>query len=198
MSRILLLVALEAEFSTYDLRKFANLNIKLVYTGIGKINATYHTCREIQLFRPDLILNLGTCGALNPKHIGKVLEIGKVVEHDMNCEPLSMRGVVPFDESPTFFKLSSTPFNLATGDMFVSEIDQWFSESEIDFVDMELFAIAKTAYLEGVPVRALKFASDMANEDASTDWNNSLLDSTLLLEHKLDQILWELNVKSEY
>ena len=33
--------------------------------GVGKINATYNTLRLINIYRPKIIINYGTAGAIN-------------------------------------------------------------------------------------------------------------------------------------
>ena len=42
-----------------------------------------------------------------------------------------------------------------------------------DIVDMEAYALAKVCKLEGIKFRCLKYISDNANSDASSDWTKN-------------------------
>ena len=37
------------------------------HVGVGKINATYNTLKLINIYKPKLIINYGTAGAINTK-----------------------------------------------------------------------------------------------------------------------------------
>jgi nucleoside phosphorylase len=63
--KILLLAALELEYFNIDTG-----GLKVVYTGIGKINASIAATRSILEYKPDLVLNVGTAGTLKPAMLG--------------------------------------------------------------------------------------------------------------------------------
>jgi len=43
------------------------------HVGVGKINATYNTLKLIQLYRPKIVINYGTAGAIN-KNLQGIIE----------------------------------------------------------------------------------------------------------------------------
>ncbi|HBF55737.1 MAG TPA: 5'-methylthioadenosine nucleosidase, partial [Afipia sp.] len=60
------------------------------------------------------------------------------------------------------------------GDSFVTSVDPWLVENNIDIVDMELFAIAHVCQRHNVPWRAFKFITDAADENAADHWNENV------------------------
>lgn len=166
---ILLLVALEQELPI----QLVPHGMKVVYTGIGKINATYETTRAIYDLKPKLVINFGTAGAIGQIDHG-IYEVQKVVQRDVITAPLAERGITPFDESPNEYTSGKGNLICATGDSFVTSDDPWFHEMKIDLVDMELFAIAKVCFKFSLPWISAKYVSDSANENAAVDWNENL------------------------
>jgi adenosylhomocysteine nucleosidase len=61
-SPILLLVALKNELEAIAIPK----SIPVAYTGVGKINAATVTQTAIMHHQPQLIINFGTVGKINP------------------------------------------------------------------------------------------------------------------------------------
>ena len=169
MKNIVVVAALESEyFSIQGPIK------KIYYTGIGKINSARHTTELILVKKPDLILNVGTAGCLRKNLLGEVFGIKEVIERDMVAEPLAPRGTVPLSDQPPVLKSNFGTTRCATGDSFVTSKDEWLLDNHVDLVDMELFAIAKVAAHYDVDWKSIKFASDLADENAAEHWNDSL------------------------
>lgn len=189
MLKPLIVAAIKSEFLPDSLGDH-----QVHYTGIGKINATYVTTKLIHEFRPNLIINIGTVGALKQEYLGKLHKIKTVVEHDVKCEPLSPRGTVPFDLMPNKIEIHENGLHLATGDSFITSPDEWLIKNGIDLVDMECFAIAKVALMENVQFFSLKFASDLADSNADKDWKNHIVNNPMNLNYEITQFLGELNV----
>ncbi len=185
MRKILVLAALESELYS------KNSSLQTIhYTGVGKVNAALATTKLIIKERPNLILNIGTAGCLRLELLGGVFAVGEVIERDMFAEPLAPRGSVPYSNQNPILKSDFGTVRCATGDSFVLKKDDWLDEKGVDLVDMELFAIAKVAEHFGVEWRAIKFASDTADENAGIDWQNSLKTSQLVFKELLESI-WE-------
>lgn len=161
----------------------------IYYSGVGKINATYLVTQLMIEEKPELVLNVGTAGCLRSELLGGVFGINEVIERDMNAEPLAPRGVVPFSNERPFLRSDFGSTKCATGDSFVTDHDKWLIENEVDLVDMELFAIAKVVERFGATWRAIKFASDLANEDAAEHWNDSLSSSNSRISEMISQAL---------
>tara|TARA_B100001094_G_scaffold331898_1_gene401828 strand:+ start:2170 stop:2727 length:558 start_codon:yes stop_codon:yes gene_type:complete len=145
----------------------------IVYTGVGKVQAATALAKSLCHFhKPDLIVNYGTAGGLNPMVQG-LNEIACFVQRDMMTEPQAPRGSVPFTE-PLLGDLKTQSINCGircgTGDSFVQEPDPWFVTADVDCVDMEGWALAYVAQQYDIPFRAWKYVSDMADENAMEDW----------------------------
>jgi adenosylhomocysteine nucleosidase len=182
MTKVIIVAALQSEFFA------ATRSVeRIFYTGIGKINASSLVTQLIIEERPDLILNVGTAGCLQSNLLGGVFGIKEVIERDMMAEPLAQRGTVPLSKEPPIFKSDFGDAKCATGDSFVTRRDKWLIDSGVDLVDMELFAIAKVASRFGVKWRAIKFASDLANEDAAKSWSESLESSNSRISEMIDK-----------
>ena len=145
----------------------------LVYSGVGKLNASIATIQVIDKYKPNFILNLGTVGALNNK-ISGVIEIRQVSQRDFDAEPLSPKGKVPFDDKPEVLTSGFGEFSCGTGDTFVRSKDLWLVDNHIDVVDMELFAIAHACYSRRIPWRSFKFITDYVSRDSGDDWKKNL------------------------
>ena len=184
MKRIVVVAALESEyFSIQGPIK------KIYYTGIGKINSARVTTELILEVKPDLILNVGTAGCLRRDLLGQVFGINEVIERDMIAEPLAPRGTVPLSDQLPVLKSNFGTARCATGDSFVTSRDQWLLDNEVDLVDMELFAIAKIAAHYGVEWKSIKFASDLADENAAEHWSDSLEKANLKISEIIESAL---------
>ena len=168
-----MVAALESEFLSPK-----DMNFKIFYTGIGKINAARATTQIIYDENPDLILNVGTAGCFLEEFLGKVFGVCEVLERDMIAEPLAPRGTVPFSDQPSVYKSDFGTVRCATGDSFVTSTEQWLIDNEVTLVDMELFAIAKVANHFGIEWKSIKLASDLSNSSAHFDWLRTLKSST--------------------
>ena len=184
MRKAIVVAALESEFFTPFIE-----NQRIYYCGVGKINASRLVTQLILEERPDLILNVGTAGCIQRNSLGEVFGINSVVERDMIAEPLAPRGSVPFSDQPSVLRSTFGTAKCATGDSFVTSKDTWLIENGIDLVDMELFAVAKIAEHYGVQWRAIKFASDLADENAAVSWNDSLSNANRKIGEMMDQAL---------
>jgi len=166
---IVLIVALAEELD----RERIPGHIPVVYSGVGKVNAAIAAFKAIQQFKPELILNFGTVGKINPAVSGLV-QIGAVVQRDMIAEPLAPRGTVPFSHQPNKLHAAGEGLLCGTGDSFVTNKDSWLIENQIDVVDMELFAIAAVAHEHHLPWLSYKFISDDANESSGQEWSQQV------------------------
>ena len=140
------------------------------YTGVGKINATYNTLRLINLYKPKIIINYGTAGAINTELNG-IIECTKFYQRDMDIRSLDFElGETPFDNIKEII-ISKNGFSCGTGDNFVNQkIDM-----EVDVVDMEAYAIAKVCKLEKIEFKCFKYISDNADKNANNDWKKNLI-----------------------
>jgi adenosylhomocysteine nucleosidase len=181
---VVIIVALESELSSQRW----GAGVQLVHSGVGKINATLATCVAIARYRPALIVNYGTAGAVSVRAKG-LLEVGSVVQRDMMAMPLAPRGVTPFASDAARIDSGRVGVVCATGDSFVTASDPWLSEQQVDIVDMELFAIAKVCRVRGIPWRAFKYVTDGANDKAAAEWSERVGGGEQLFHEQLEALL---------
>jgi adenosylhomocysteine nucleosidase len=177
---IVVIVALENELA----RSNVPSHITVIYSGIGKVNASMATFKAITEYNADLIINFGTVGKIAPELSG-LIQIGSVLQRDMNAEPLAPRGTVPFSNKPNRYHSISAGHVCGTGDSFVISHDDWLIQNSIDVVDMELFAIASVAHEHQVDWLSYKFISDEANESAVQEWSSKVNQGEKLFIEKL-------------
>ena len=167
-SRALLIVALEQELPTTGLADWT-----ILYTGVGKVNAAINLMAALTEKKPDLLINYGTAGAIKTG-LADIVEVGQSVQCDMDARPLGIAlGATPFETGTERFTLSDSPLICGTADRFVTSAP----ELTCDLVDMELYALAKIAKREQIPLKSFKFISDNADDSSHQDWKNSIPDA---------------------
>jgi len=182
-TELLIITALESELKRASLPN----GVEIVYSGIGKINAAITSLNAIKQYSPKRILNFGTAGKIKPDIHG-LLEIGKVIQRDMDAEPLAPRGSTPFCIRPQEY-LSTGQFLCGSGDSFVTATDPWLHSQGVDVVDMELFAIAAIAHEHQIPWQSFKYITDDANQNSGDDWQSKVHHGEELFLAKLKQII---------
>lgn len=159
MSDTVILVALEDEFPAERAG-----GLPVIYTGVGKVNATLATARALQA-GARTIINYGSAGAVTTGLAG-LIECGGAVQRDMDLRPLGTPlGETYGDPGPHAESWGSGPI-VGTGDNFAAGAP----ELACDLVDMESYAIAKACRLSGAKFICLKYISDAADEAAAADW----------------------------
>jgi len=175
-SPILIVMALEVEAQGL----FRARGTDVLFTGIGKVNATYELTRRLAVERSlghkPLVVNLGTAGSRHFKR-GSVVACRRFVQRDMDVTGLGFAlGHTPFDnhvpaelEFPEYFPELSHG-TCGTGDRFEahSEALLW------DVIDMEAYALAKVCFREGLPFASVKYITDGADGTAGIDWEANL------------------------
>lgn len=191
-SEILIVFALKPESEGRPER----LGFKTLYTGVGKVNASIALSKYL-LLNPEgknikWVLNLGSAGSQTLDQ-GSLVFGEEIKQHDMDVTPLGFElGVTPFDEAPqsyssyfeeNFFD-SCTKGLVLTGDRFVTETLPWKS----DAIDMEAFSLAKTCHALDVEFTTLKYITDGANENSTTDWPEQVKKAALCFEEFLQNL----------
>lgn len=164
--RTIILVALPEELDA------KLVSAPVVYTGVGLSNAAMMAYDAIVNYRPELIINYGSAGALKD-HRG-LLTVAAVCQRDANCEPLRQRGFM-LGENILYYQNGHSGVRCGSGNNFVTEPDQW-TRDHCDIVDMELWAIAKVCEKMAIPWVSKKWISDSADSDSGNVWEQSLAD----------------------
>ncbi len=184
--KILIVCALEVEtqeqLNDYD----------VLYTGVGKVNATYKLTQKFGKFGShipyDLVINYGTAGSRKVKK-KTLVDCTKFVQRDMDVTGLGfMRGETPFEKEPPLIIETSSTFNpigrnatCGTGDCFVEDKSQYYGE----VVDMEAYSLAKVCHYYNIPFISFKYITDGADEQAHEDWETNLSDGIEVFKEKI-------------
>ena len=155
---------------------------EVLYTGVGKINATFELTRKFGKLGShipySLVINYGTAGSRKYKQ-GALVDCTKFVQRDMDVTGLGfLRGETPFEQDPpVIIQPQNIEFNpigknatCGSGDNFVEDKTNYYGE----VVDMEAYALAKVCYLYDVPFISFKYISDGADGDANIDWEENV------------------------
>ena len=60
---------------------FEAQGLKVHYTGVGKVKATFTAAQMLEKSKPDWVLNLGTAGSKKIK-VGELVEVTQFVQRD--------------------------------------------------------------------------------------------------------------------
>nr|WP_317630592.1 nucleosidase [uncultured Flavobacterium sp.] len=169
MNKVLFVFALESEAGAF----FKDKNV--VFTGVGKVNASYHVTKAIAKFNPELIVNLGTAGSGYFKRY-EVVNCTEFVQRDMDVCGLGFEMYeTPYSKTPIVLQ-HGLIFNgvnrgiCGTGDSFETNL----TDKIYNLVDMEAYALASIAHAENIDFLCLKFISDGADDEAATSWTENV------------------------
>jgi len=147
-----------------------------VTTGIGKVNAAVRTYHAQLQFQPDLIVNVGVCGALMADlPVGTPVLSNAFTYHDVWCGEGNQFGQV--QDCPAMYEVDQRVLKtfaetapdlrqglFCCGDFFmpshlhIAQLLKHFPNAMA--VDMESTAIAQVAYMTRTPCIALRIISD--------------------------------------
>lgn len=173
----------------------------VLFTGIGKINATYALTKYLCDFgKPDVIYNIGTAGCCNDKIVvGDLVLCNKFMQLDMNATPQHSNeiGFTPYDDVGFVIDNSYSDDNyfnkinnIKKGDYICATMDTFnITDTKYDVYDMEAYALAKVSLRFGVDFICIKYITDniMKNKIKKTDedWKLALNDG----RNKLTRII---------
>ncbi|MCD8786345.1 5'-methylthioadenosine/S-adenosylhomocysteine nucleosidase [Staphylococcus gallinarum] len=162
-------------------------DIVLTQSGIGKVNVAISTTLLIEQFKPDLIINTGSAGALDKAlNVGDVVVSDRVMYHDADARAFGYElGQIPqmpasFDSDSNLLQkaieaikeqqLTAKIGLIVSGDSFIGTFEQRATIKE-NFKDalaaeMEATAIAQTCYQFNLPFIITRAISDLADGDA--------------------------------
>ncbi len=183
LNTALLVFAMQEESQRY----FKEYDV--LYTGLGKINASYALTKRLSDKKPSLVINLGTAGSQSFPARSVVCCTG-FVQRDMDVQALGFEPFqTPFSDVPVVLEygmsVASLPLGICgSGDNF--ETSQ--KATAYTLVDMEAYALARICQQEDVPFLCLKYISDGADDDASIDWADALNNAATALKEELLKI----------
>lgn len=180
-NEIVLIVALEEELPKSELPE-----LRIEYSGVGKINATYKTFEVIERFQPKLIINYGTAGTLK-KELSGLHEVSGFYQRDMDVRQLGFEiGKTPFEKGMGLC-FGRNGLTCGTGDTFVDSPPLL----KTDLVDMEAYAIAKVCQLRDINFICFKYISDNVDTEAPNNWKKNVVLGKLAFKEHLSHIQFD-------
>jgi len=151
-------------------------DVKVIVTGIGKVNAATKLTQFIEQNKVDVIYNIGFAGASHHFNVFDIVIINEAMYHDFDLSLFGyVKGQVPgfpksfisnkklLETTNGLFPNSKTS-SLFTGDYFMTE------KKDTDFVcDMEGAALYQVASIYKIPILSIKVISDIIGENNHFD-----------------------------
>ncbi|GLK47799.1 5'-methylthioadenosine/S-adenosylhomocysteine nucleosidase [Brevundimonas intermedia] len=175
---VLYVMAAPAEYGDH-----LRARIQPLMTGVGPVEAAVALTAALARLEaagdlPDLIVSLGSCGSRVLDHAA-VYQAASVAYRDMDASALGFpKGVTPLLDQPAILALPCPipgvpTATLSTGANVVSGAA--YDAIEAEMVDMETWALVRSAQTFGVPLIALRGVSDgRAELKALEDWTSTL------------------------
>ena len=168
------------------------INIVLLQSGIGKVNAGIGAAILIDNFAPDFVINTGCAGGfISDLKVGDIVISKEVSHHDFDCTVFGYKhGQVP-GMPPSFIadsklievadrsihkltNLTTKCGTIVTGDQFMNnpEATKQIKKliPEADAVEMEGAAIAQTCHRFEVPFVVIRSISDIAGQENAVQY----------------------------
>ena len=166
--------------------KINEVDVVLVESGVGKVNAARTTQILIDQFEVEAIINVGSAGAANDElDIGDIVLGKKLVQHDFDITAfghpkgfISNVGECVESDTKLIEKMEQTILGLhneefkikvgtiASGDIFCTEIkmkEKIRNKFEADAIEMEGAAVAQICKLDNIPFIVVRSISDSPN-----------------------------------
>ncbi len=186
MINIGVIVAMDKEYEQFkDMQTVScptDISIRVVKSGIGKVNAAIITDRLIQSFKPHIVISTGVAGGIGKGiNVLDTIAAQTISYHDVWCgqgnEYGQIQGMPMYYNAPEKLIEKIKKMNISSlktgfvvsGDCFVDsklkakQIKERFPLSDV--VDMESGAIAQTCYLNHTHFLSLRTISDLPLED---------------------------------
>ncbi|MEK4874175.1 5'-methylthioadenosine/S-adenosylhomocysteine nucleosidase [Bacillus sp. FSL W8-0102] len=182
--------------SEYTSGRLKGADVVLLKSGIGKVNAAMSTAVLLYHYQPDVVINTGSAGGLNPElQVGDIVISTEVRHHDVDATVFGYEyGQVP--QMPAAYladkRLIETAARSAetltgvqvvkglitTGDSFMSDPDRVESIrhkwNDLQAVEMEAAAIAQVCYQFGTPFVIIRSLSDIVGKESNISFDQYL------------------------
>lgn len=173
----LIVTALASELPSY-------LPEKLLFTGVGKINATHVLTRYLAA-HPEVktVINYGTAGAAYGVSKGELVKCTTFIQGDIDCGELVGGPGITFGDDEILsnvLQFGTEGLICRTQDQFVNDIhgldlfDHLIHGNKFNCVDMEAYALAKVCAYMNKDFLCYKYISDDADGNADGDWQENV------------------------
>jgi adenosylhomocysteine nucleosidase len=146
-------------------------NVKVILTGVGKVNAASKLTEAITHNTIDKILNLGFAGASGEFHVGDIVVVNRAMYHDFD---LSLFGYVkgqvpgypPFFETDQNWGFDIHQYPMKTADLYTGDYFKTEHYATSCLYDMEGTALFQVAHRFNIPLLSIKVVSDLIGSEA--------------------------------
>lgn len=180
----------------YTIGKIGEVDVVLLRSGIGKVNAALSTTILMHKFAPDFCINTGSAGGSNPAlNVGDVVISSEVRHHDVDVTAFNYEyGQVP--NMPAAFIADEFLMNIAqqcakeisdvqvvqgliaTGDSFMNDPERVKAVQSkfpgLQAVEMEAAAVAQVSYQFKTPFVIIRSLSDIAGKESDVSFEQYL------------------------
>ncbi|WP_316571956.1 5'-methylthioadenosine/S-adenosylhomocysteine nucleosidase [Neobacillus sp. YIM B06451] len=180
----------------FTLGKMHGVDVILLRSGIGKVNAAMSTAILLERFKPDCVINTGSAGGFDPSlDVGDAVISTEVRHHDVDVTAFGYEyGQVP-ELPPAFIAdeklvaiaeaaaaeiedIQIVKGMIATGDSFMQDpVRVEFVRTKftgLQAVEMEAAAIAQVAHQFNVPFVIIRSLSDIAGKESNVSFDQFL------------------------
>ncbi|HFU74492.1 MAG TPA: 5'-methylthioadenosine/adenosylhomocysteine nucleosidase [Helicobacteraceae bacterium] len=186
--------------NTYYQGSYANHELVIAYSKIGKVFSSLTAATMIEHFGAEVLLFSGVAGGINPKlKIGDLIVATQLCQHDLDITAFGHPyGYVP--EGAQFVKSDDSLIQtakivaaelgktlgegtIATGDQFVASEERkaWIESTfKADALEMEGASVAVVCDALNIPFFILRAISDTADMDASFNFDAFMESSAVI------------------
>ncbi|WP_280539415.1 5'-methylthioadenosine/S-adenosylhomocysteine nucleosidase [Chromohalobacter sp. 11-W] len=175
--------------STFHTGHLHGVDVVILQSGIGKVNAAVGTTQVLELYKPDVVINTGSAGGFGADlEVGNVVISSEVRHHDVDAVVFGYEyGQVP--QMPAAYlpdprlvevarecieglgELRVTEGLICTGDVFMAD-EAMVTQARERFpsmlaAEMEAAAIAQTCHLYDCPFVVIRALSDIAGKESN-------------------------------
>lgn len=180
----------------YYLGQIGNVEVVLLRSGIGKVNAAISSTLLLQLYDPDYVINTGSAGGFHTDlNVGDIVISSSVCHHDVDVTPFGYDlGQVPgmptcFLPDDTLVKAAQNSIDalqevvhmhglIATGDRFMHQAEDVTNTRnnfpEMIACEMEAAAIAQVCHTFETPFVIIRSLSDIAGKENAVTFEKYL------------------------
>ncbi|HDN2512303.1 MULTISPECIES: 5'-methylthioadenosine/S-adenosylhomocysteine nucleosidase [Providencia] len=175
--------------------KINGVDIALLKSGIGKVAAAIGTTLLLEHCQPDVVINTGSAGGLDPRlNVGDIVVSTEVRYHDADvtafgyepgqmaqCPPAFVADNKLIDVAEQCIKLldmNAVRGLVCSGDAFINGAEPLArikaTFPQVAAVEMEATAIGQVCHQFGVPFVVVRAISDVADKESHTSFDEFL------------------------
>lgn len=180
--------------------KINDVDIVLLKSGIGKVNAAMGTTLLIQIYNPDYIINTGSAGGFNKElKVGDIVISRELRYHDVDAtvfgyEYGQVPGMPPLyspdGDLVDIAEKCAEKLNIDVVKGLITSSDSFMSDEgrvnevkdlfpDVHAAEMEATAIAQVSSQFGIPFVVIRSLSDIAGNDAKVSYDEFLVNASV-------------------